>query len=293
MLNVFIGWNGEDGNQIALILENTLYAIINGLDRKNVFVSNYIQKGEPWIPELKSFLKKTNIAFFIFTPNTKLSEWMAYETGFLDMRASCNENDSVVIYPLLFNANLKEIPEYIQSTQHTSFKKDDYHTLFQQILNNNNDMDSESFNRQLKSKLDLFWDSFSPKIEEILENFLSKNNKKLENDLENQNYKKLTDISNTINYINGHIAQISSIKEDLNLLSTNFNSFHSRLSPTLRENGILLTETTIKKNPNKNNSKSKSRLMIIIKEIEDNGLLDERTLDELKSAADEVTDNFI
>ncbi len=134
----------------------------------------------------------------------------------------------------------------------------------------------------------IFWRDFEESIKNIL------NEVKLahpDNSLDDySNHKNANSIVKSIQELSDYVVNIPRIETKINELFRQFESFESRLTPALRENGLLKNQPTYpsgdeERNPSRT---SLNRLKNIVASIEEMGLLDDNTLQELRSALEDL-----
>lgn len=287
MVNIFISWSGATGKRIARKLREVVGAFVH-VD--NIFMAEIdINKGAPWREELKKYLKESNFGFFILTPDQISSEWMAFEAGAVGV------NDGAIhMLPLIFGVAENTIPKYLSEYQFANFTKEDYKILFKE-LNEKNDPEYRIDSSVLSTRFEWLWNSFYPEISEIISE-ASEEASKLAKGLQQTHpvsgdLQELVKAISSIQELSGFLTKIPNIESSLIELSKKSDEFQSRLSQPLRESGILSTSPV--STPNTSNKSfarhhSKHRLQVIIEQIERDGLLDDTTFEELKSAATDV-----
>lgn len=281
MLNIFISWSGITGKQIAEKLKYLMVNVMQFADGEVFLAPADISKGKAWRDELRTRLLESNSGIFILTPDTKPSEWMAFEAGAVSTKAG-----QKCLIPLLFGTSEGTIPKYLTEYQFANFHKEDYKDVFSSL---------GMTDKLSQERIDCFWELFEPHCSRVVEDASKKAielEERLRNDPDQHNeWQELLKVASSIQELAELPREISGVKSEIFALSQKIDSFQWRLTPSLQENGLISSEpASMPSNPNRLNLRNAStaRLNSIVRQIEEYGLLDEATLKELKSATEDV-----
>lgn len=294
MSTIFLSWSGKSGQLIAELLRGLLPAI---LPSSEPFMSHIdINKGKPWKESLNSKLATTSYGMFILTPDTRNSEWMAYEAG------AISKGENIRLYSILFDVPEGLIPKYLSDYQASAFKEEDWKKLLREISDviklesQNNPKDSKPDNFDMLFRL--FWREFRENTEEILKNIRDASQNDASGNTNQQgdpgvfaSSQEIAGALQSIQEIGSFAVKIPDIEKKLTDFYNQFDSFQSRLVDPLREFKILTN-----KSPNlaagqgwSGDIESQlSRLKSIILSIEKEGLLDKGNVKELTSAFEDL-----
>lgn len=292
MTDIFLSWSGKSAKRIGQELRRLLPVVLHG---SAIFMSDKdIEKGKKWKDELDDQLQKTQFGMFILTPENvvKKSDWMAYEAGSVITKKDKN----IRVFTLLFEVNPTSMPNYLQDFQFSAFEKEEWKQLLldmsKSIKGNTENNDQTLVDDNFETMFDLFWRAFDEQVKSVLKEAHSEHINKSKAG-SNQKKEKPPEIINedirkTMRELSGFVVKIPSIETKLNDLSNRFMDFQSRLTPPLRESGLLTSEPHDLTNFRMHRNSSITRLKNIISNIERDGLLDDASLNELKSAINEL-----
>jgi hypothetical protein len=286
MDEIFLSWSGNTGKKIATELRKLLPSILH---IPSPFVSDIdIHAGRAWREMLDSQLRETNYVMFIFTPENIAtpSLWMAYEAG----AAMSNRNREILVLTLAFNVPATSVPNYLGEIHSSSFKEEDWKKLLEDLRKKIKKKSQETGTKiEYYDNFDdisfpQFWSDFEVRINRIFNEVESAHKDDSPGNFSNQG--DADSIQKSIRGLSDYVVNIPRIETTINDFFDQFKSFESRLTPALRENGLFTSQVTSPSGDEERNryGTSLNRLRNTVASIEQMGLLDDNTLQELKSA---------
>lgn len=296
MVNIFLSWSEEAGRQIAEALREMLPVILPG---SNPFISTTdIETGSQWRESLDKKLRETSYGMFILTPEntTKISEWMAYEAG-----AITTKDKEIHACTLLFEVQPTSMPKYLLDFQFSSFKEAEWKKLLRQIFDELQHDTTEVSTKNHKSDsfetmFRWFWNDFDDKVKSILKESKSASESTSVQEEFSKDGKaiciseqEVIGVMRSIQEFSGFVVKIPSIESKIDDLFNQFTHFQSLLASPLRETGLLTSRQSGSGSQSHHRLPSLRRLQNIVASIERDGLIDDESLKELKSALEELT----
>jgi hypothetical protein len=156
---VFIIWSGPPSNQLAMLLNEWLPRVIQGI---KPFVSQEMAKGKQWANTLMQELARSDFAIVCATPDNQLEPWLNFEAG-AARRALTDECVCPLLYGFKQATDLKDPLGIFQATMP---EIDDIFRLLQRL----NDQLSEGRRLEekiLKGSFDKWWPDFESGIKGI------------------------------------------------------------------------------------------------------------------------------
>jgi len=292
MINIFLSWSGTTGKLIATELRLLLRTQLSGV---NPFMSDFdIQKGEQWKKILDQSLMETDYGLFIITPDTSNSVWMGYEAGAIYMARRKRE---INILPLLFEGQGDKLPNYLSELHGVEFKKENWKDIFHSIAKSIKEKSLEdNINYSIDDSFECFWRLFDQYVRSILKDAEEEARNNLTSDFGSSNVKetippKLMEAILSMRGLNSSFDKILGIEKKIDDLFEQFGDFQSRLTPALTETGFLRTDVVNQSPslyPSSRLSSSVKRFKDVYAYIQKNDLLDENTLQELRSILEEM-----
>lgn len=133
-MKIFLSWSGKTSKEVALVLEEWLQSVIQGVD---IFISeNHIEKGTRGLNRIAKELENINFGILCICNDNIKSPWINFEAGALSKFI-----DQSYVAPFLFNLSRSEMSNSpLSQFQSTIFEKEDIKklvlTIFKSIPNN-------------------------------------------------------------------------------------------------------------------------------------------------------------
>jgi hypothetical protein len=124
---VFICWSGERSHSIAKKLRDWLSEVI-GEPKDKFFVSEQLEKGVEWFPEIVKKLEKARVGILCLTPENLRSTWLHFEAG-----ALAKQVGAARIYTYLHGVKPADLSGPLANYQSTTTARDDTASLVQSL----------------------------------------------------------------------------------------------------------------------------------------------------------------
>ena len=153
---VFLSWSGEKSKAVAVTLKDWLPLVINAVDP---WISEDIEKGRSWGPEIKGRLEKSKVGIFCMTAENLVAPWLLVEAG------AISRSEDAHVCTLLVGLKPSDVAPPLGTFQHTVPEKADIHRLVQTI----NRRVAEAGEKGLEDKnLDRAFENYWSELEVIL-----------------------------------------------------------------------------------------------------------------------------
>ncbi|HEY0545663.1 MAG TPA: TIR domain-containing protein [Pyrinomonadaceae bacterium] len=120
-MNVFLSYSGMMGRNVARALADWLPKVIQSVDS---FISEDIDKGEPWFEKIITELKGTSYGIICLTPYNFKMPWINFESGALTQAIQ-----KPSVSPFLFRIDKSKILGPLEHFQLTEYAEDDVFKL--------------------------------------------------------------------------------------------------------------------------------------------------------------------
>jgi len=250
MQTVFLGWDGNDAQQIAFALHDAL------LDTHENLKISFFQPSQDNLKTLHKKIKEIEVFFLVLTPTNIHSHYLLYLIALLI-------DKNIQVFPLLFSIEAKKIPFHLKEIELTTFQEDEYQKLFVNTFKTSN------------IHFQQFWNSFETKTNTTLNNYNEKfEQKNIENSIDEiKNELKL--LTKTFNSFNAWLTPV--LRDDhLYNQDTKPKNSWSILIDELTNNGLL-----------NNNQELQFKE---IKELINNGILDSEQKSKLQKVISLIDD---
>ena len=123
-MKVFISWSGNKSKAVAKVFGSWIRRIISPAE---TWTSMDIEKGSPWMEQLREGLEQTMVGIICLDKSNLSSRWINYEAGALS-----NANNAYVC-TFLLDIGPEDVKLPLGQFQHCSFTKDDIKLLLHSI----------------------------------------------------------------------------------------------------------------------------------------------------------------
>jgi len=293
-MDIFLGWTGTASCEIAKVLKR---AFGNFLGVK-VFMSDIdlslIGGSKSWKDGLDNALFRASYYFFIISPDSTSSEWMAYEAGAI--HAISRQEREINTYVLLFGVEANKMPRCLDDYNAVRLDRDIWEGVFMKMCEDIKKLPGSSGILDNK-KMDMqewfryFWNVIHSDVNSILENLKSEPQSQ-ERDISDRGLDGTSAYPEKLNQLVENLTNFFDITLGMNgkldQVLTHFLEFKTQITPTLREVGIIedSNELDIAKIHGTTNQRLTSAieyLNSVVDRIEKSGLQDQDTLEQLKA----------
>lgn len=123
-MRVFVSWSGEQAKLLATHLVTWIRQVVQSA---NPWMSESIEKGKRWSPEIAERLEESKIGIICVTRENRDAPWLLFEAGALSKTKDAH------VCTLLLDVTSADMQGPLAQFQHTACMKDDIRTLIATI----------------------------------------------------------------------------------------------------------------------------------------------------------------